>query len=83
MNIIDALLKVLKDSPPNAALRKCDIEAAKAMLAPAPAPAPPWRERAPGSDAAALNPALAGALGALPSSLMPHRRGGRDPGKRA
>ena len=40
MNIIDALLKVLKDSPPNAALRKCDIEAAQALLAPAPAPAP-------------------------------------------
>ena len=41
MNIIDALLEVLKDSPPNAALRKCDIEAAKALLAaPAPAAAP-------------------------------------------
>jgi hypothetical protein len=42
MDFINALLQVLKDSPPNAALRKCDIEAAKALLAPAPAvpPAP-------------------------------------------
>ena len=42
MNIIDALLEVLKDSPPNAALTKADIVRAKAMmLAPAPAPAAP------------------------------------------
>lgn len=41
MNIIDALLEVLKDSPPNAALTKADIVRAKAlMLAPVPAPAP-------------------------------------------
>ena len=41
MNLIDALLEVLKDSPPNAALRKEDIVRAKALMAaPAPAAAP-------------------------------------------
>lgn len=41
MNLIDALLEVMKDSPPNAAVRRQDLEAAKKlMLAPAPAPAP-------------------------------------------
>ena len=41
MNIIDALIEVLKDSSPNAALTKADIARAKALLAaPAPAAAP-------------------------------------------
>ena len=50
MNIIDALLEVLKDSPPNAALTKADITRAKDLLAaPAaiPAPAAPAAPEAP------------------------------------
>lgn len=42
MDIINALLEALKDSPPNAALTKADIVRAKALMqAPAPAPAAP------------------------------------------
>jgi hypothetical protein len=50
MNIIDALLEVLKDSPPNAALTKADIARAKALLptpAAIPAPAAPAAGDAP------------------------------------
>lgn len=40
MELIDALLEVLKDSPGNASLRKCDIIRAKALMEGKPAPAP-------------------------------------------
>lgn len=46
MDLINALLEVLKDSPGNASLRKCDIERAKALLEkPAPAPEPAAEEK--------------------------------------
>ena len=50
MNPIDALLEVLKDSPPNAALRKEDIVRAKALMQ---APAPEKAPEAPAADAKA------------------------------
>ncbi|MFA5937351.1 MAG: hypothetical protein WC822_05775 [Candidatus Paceibacterota bacterium] len=41
MEILKAILSVMKDSPPNAAIRKCDVEKALELLkAPAPAPSP-------------------------------------------
>lgn len=50
MKLEDALLEVLKDSPPNAALRKEDIVRAKALMA-APAAAPKAPAAPEGSDA--------------------------------
>ena len=62
MDIITALLKVLKDSPPNAALPKADIGRAVALMAtpaPIPAPAAPAAPEAPAAPAAGDAPAQA------------------------